>query len=77
MEIVNNVFSSVLKCTENVVGTFFTYSVFSFPESIDFLSCVIVSGWMSCCLTRGRDVKNLFSAGPFKCAYAVGYEHLL
>lgn len=56
--------SSVLKCTETVVGTFFTYSVFSFPESIDFLSCGIVSGWMSCNLTRGRDVKkNLFSAG--------------
>lgn len=55
--------SSVLKCPENVVGTFFTYSVFSFPESIDFLSCGIVSGWMSCCLTRGKDVKNLLSAG--------------
>lgn len=60
---IDSVFSSVLKCTENDVGTFFTYSVFSFPESIDFLSCVIVSGWMSCCPTRGRDVKNLFSAG--------------
>lgn len=78
MEIMINVSSLVVKCTENVEETFFTYSVFSFPESIDFLSRVIISGWMSSRPTGARDVrkkkKNHSSAGV---SNAVDQKHLL
>lgn len=59
-KIIGNVFPSVVKRTETVAETFSTYALFSVPERIDFLSPVIISGWMSCCPTRARDVKDLY-----------------